>query len=268
MIKYGFIGAGNMGGALARALRSRVEGSEILINDKDVEKAEKLAVDISGKQGDVHVLASSCRYIFIAVKPQVLPVMFDEIKGDLAARRDRFVLVSMAAGVTVASIKEYAGGDYPVIRIMPSLPASVGQGMILYTADDGVFENEIEEFVSDMSCAGIFDRIPEKLIDAGSAVSGCGPAFVYMFAEAMADGGVACGLPRDKALTYAYQTLAGAASLLKLSDKHPGKLKDEVCSPGGSTIQGVLELERSAFRSAVSDAVIASYEKTVELGKK
>ena len=111
------------------------------------------------------------------------------------------------------------------------------------------------------------DRLPEHLIDAGSALSGCGPAFVSLFVEALADGAVACGLPRAKALTYAEQTLLGTAKYLLESGEHPGKLKDSVCSPGGSTIEGVLALEQGGFRSAAADAVVAAYGKTKELGK-
>ena len=157
-------------------------------------------------------------------------------------------------------------GNYPVIRIMPNTPAAIGEGMILYCAE-GVETEEKTAFVDVMQAAGSFDELSESLIDAGSAVSGCGPAFVYPFIEAMADGAVACGLPRAKAQRYAAQTLVGAAKLVLESGDHPGALKDAVCSPGGSTIQGVRALEQNGFRSAVVEAVIAAYEKTVALGK-
>ena len=149
---------------------------------------------------------------------------------------------------------------------MPNTPAAIGEGMILYCAE-GVEPEEKTAFVDVMQAAGSFDELSESLIDAGSAVSGCGPAFVYPFIEAMADGAVACGLPRAKAQLYAAQTLVGAARLVLESGDHPGALKDAVCSPGGSTIQGVRALEQNGFRSAVMEAVIAAYEKTVALGK-
>ena len=126
---------------------------------------------------------------------------------------------------------------------------------------------EEQEFLKLMAPAGRLDAVPEALIDAASCVSGCGPAWVYQFIEALADGGVACGLPRAKAQRYAAQTLVGAAKLVLESGDHPGALKDAVCSPGGSTIQGVRALEQNGFRSAVVEAVIAAYEKTVALGK-
>ena len=150
---------------------------------------------------------------------------------------------------------------------MPNTPVAIGQGMVLYTACPGVQPAELEEFCDKMAGAGRLDAIDEALMDAASAVAGCGPAFVYQFLEALADGGVACGLPRKKAIEYAAQTLAGAAGMVLESGKHPGLLKDEVCSPGGSTIAGVRVLEQGALRAAAMNAVIASCEKNRELGK-
>ena len=150
---------------------------------------------------------------------------------------------------------------------MPNTPAAIGQGMILYTANDLVTEADEADFLNLMKEAGAFDRLPEQLIDAGSALSGCGPAFVYLFIEALADGGVKCGLPRDKALCYAAQTVSGAAQMVLTDGRHPGALKDAVCSPGGSTIEGVHALEDGAFRGAVMDAVAAAFKRTKELGK-
>ena len=118
-----------------------------------------------------------------------------------------------------------------------------------------------------MRFAGLVDHLPEKLIDAGSALSGCGPAFVCLFVEALADGAVACGLPRDKALNYAAQTLAGTATMLLKSGMHPGQLKDAVCSPGGTTIAGVKAMEESGFRAGAMDGVVSAYQRTLELGK-
>ena len=139
--------------------------------------------------------------------------------------------------------------------------------MILYTANEAVSKELLDHFSQSLADAGKMDQIPEDKIDAASAVSGCGPAFVYLFAEALADGGVECGLPRDKALLYAAQTLKGAAELLLSTGKHPGELKDAVCSPGGTTIAGVHALEDCGFRAAAMGAVTAAYERTLELKK-
>ena len=177
------------------------------------------------------------------------------------------LLISMAAGLTVERIEELAGTRLPVIRIMPNTPVSVGKGVILYCCNDLVDEATLTDFLSDMRFAGYLDPLDEKLIDAACAVSGCGPAFVYMFIEAMADGAVACGLPREKALAYAAATLSGAGEMALITKQPPQTLKDAVCSPGGSTIAGVRALEERGFRGTVIDAIIAAYKRNIELGK-
>lgn len=260
----GFLGCGNMGGALAGACAKRTK--HILLANRTPAKAEALAAELNCQAADNRDVAERCDLIFLGVKPQMMGALLAELAPVLSARQDRFVLVSMAAGLTIGTIRAMAGGNYPVIRIMPNTPAAIGEGMILYCAE-GVETEEKTAFVDVMQAAGSFDELSESLIDAGSAVSGCGPAFVYPFIEAMADGAVACGLPRAKAQHYAAQTLVGAAKLVLESGDHPGALKDAVCSPGGSTIQGVRALEQNGFRSAVMEAVIAAYEKTVALGK-
>lgn len=267
-VKFGFIGAGNMGSALARAVCKAVSPEEVLISDKSQVKASLLADELKCSYADNYAVASSAKFIFLGVKPQMLNDMLQSIAPILKKRNDRFILVSMAAGMSISSIAEMLGENMPIIRIMPNTPVSVSKGMILYSSSDMVFMDEIGEFCEALKFAGKIDRINEELIDAASALSGCGPAFVYLFAEALADAGVECGLQRDKALVYAAQTLSGAAELLLTSSKHPGQLKDEVCSPGGSTIAGVHSLEESAFRGAVMNAVNASFERTKELGKK
>lgn len=265
MLKIGMIGAGNMGGALAAALS--FSDAEIYISDASREKAEKLALKLGASASTSIEIAESCDLIFFAVKPNVLPSMISEIKGTLEDRTEEFTVVSMAAGVTIEKIVSMIGFSCPVIRIMPNTPVSVGEGMVLWCANGLVSADIKSDFAYSMSFAGDLDEIPESLIDAASALSGCGPAFVYMFIEALSDGAVECGLPRDKALKYAIQTLLGGATLAKQSGSHPGELKDAVCSPGGSTIAGVHALEDGAFRSSVMNAVSASFKKTRELGK-
>ena len=139
--------------------------------------------------------------------------------------------------------------------------------MILFTCGEGVTDNDVTLFKTIFASAGELEEIEERLIDAGSAVSGCGPAFVYMFIDALADGGVKAGLPRDKALRLAAKTVSGSADMVLLSGKHPEALKNAVCSPAGSTIEGVNVLENAAFRAAVMSAVTAAYKRTKELGK-
>lgn len=262
--QIGFIGCGNMGGALARACAK--ETYALLVADHDMKKAMELSKELDVGCTSNEAIARSCDLIFLAVKPQVIGAVLGEMAPILAQRTDRFVLLTMAAGVPIAAVRAAVGADYPVIRIMPNTPVSIGEGMILWCAED-LRAQEKMDFMTLMASAGRLEELSEALIDAGSAVSGCGPAYVYSFIESLADGGVACGLPRDKAQLLAAQTLIGAAKLVLESGSHPGALKDAVCSPGGSTIQGVRALEDGGFRGTVMEAVIAAYEKTVALGK-
>ncbi len=262
----GFIGTGNMGGALARAAAKSTPKENILLADAYAPVAEKLAQELGCAAVTVAEVAKKANIIFLGVKPQVIGAMLSEIAPILAGRQD-FVLVSMAAGVVIRDIQKMAGGAYPVIRIMPNLPVQVGEGMILYDYTENVTEDALQAFLNTMSASGKLDRLPEKLIDAGSALSGCGPAFVCLFAEALADGAVACGLTRAQALAYAEQTLLGTAKTLLEKNMHPGVLKDAVCSPGGSTIAGVAAMEQGAFRASVIEGVAAAYQRTQELGK-
>lgn len=263
-MKYfaGFIGAGNMGGALARAAAKSGMGA-LAAADKDAEKSARLAAEIGAKAVSTAEIAQSAKYIFLGVKPQMLADLFDEIAPILQKRGDDFVLVTMAAGRSIETVSELAGCDCPIIRIMPNTPVSVGKGIILYCTNSAV--KSTAEFAELMRHAGMLDEIAEKQIDAASAVTGCAPAWIDMFIEAMADGGVLCGLPRDKAQKYSAAVIAGTAELALASGKHPGELKDAVCSPGGTTIEGVAVLEKNGFRSTVMEAVRAAYEKNFKL---
>ena len=176
------------------------------------------------------------------------------------------VFVSMLAGISLDRLAEMLGGEKKIIRIMPNTPSAVGQGLMLVSANDRVTAEELAAFKALMAESGLLDDLPEHLIDAASAVSGCGPAYAYMFVEALADGAVKCGVPRAKAMRYAAQMLLGSASLLLETGEHSGALKDAVCSPGGSTIAGVAALEDRGFRGAAIAAVEAAYRRTKELG--
>ena len=264
---FGFIGAGSMGSALARAACRTLKAEEIVLSNRTAAKAEALAGELGCAVGDNRTVAAQAEYIFLGVKPQMMAGLLEEIGPILAAREDRFVLVTMAAGLTMEKIAAMAGGDWPVIRIMPNTPCAVGAGVVLYDANGLVTEAALEKFTAGLAGAGLLDRLEERLIDAGSAVAGCGPAFLCLFLEGLADGGVACGLPRQKALRYAAQMAAGTAQLMLETNQHPGAMKDAVCSPGGSTIAGVRALERGGLRSAAMEAVIAALARNQELGK-
>lgn len=251
-MKIAFIGTGNMGGALARAA-SKAENEVFLVN-RHPEKAEKLQKEIGGSVTDYAYAIEKAELIFLGVKPRMLPELCETIRPLLERKSAPFAIVSMAAGVSVAKLRELLG-DCPIIRIMPNTPVSVGEGMILYTSCADAF---LEPFLRAMRFAGRFMPVEERLMDAGMAVSGCGPAFVDLFVEALADAGVASGLTRKDATVLAAQMVLGSAKLILESGRHPGELKDAVCSPGGTTIQGVRKLEEKGFRSAVIEAVIAA----------
>lgn len=263
----GLIGTGNMGAAVARAASKGAAGAPIYLANRTPAKAEKLARELNCRTTDNFTVAQQCGLIFLGVKPQLMGRLLSELAPVLAARKDRFVLASMAAGLSTHTIQEMAGGKYPVIRLMPNTPVAVGAGVVQYCGLDTA-EEELVEFQRLLAPAGLVDRINEDLSDAASALSGCGPAFCALLIEALADGGVACGLPRDKAQAYTAQMVKGAAKLLLETGLHPGAMKDGVCSPGGTTIQGIRILEEQGFRAASMNAVIAAYEKTLSLGKK
>ncbi len=261
----GFIGAGNMGGALATAVAKAVGGASILLADPCAEKTAALAAAIGATVSDNATVAQTCDMIFLGVKPQMMADVLATLP--LGNRAAKPVLISMAAGLSTAAIRQMAGVDAPIIRIMPNTPVAVGSGMILYTATADVTAAQKETFCGLLTAAGRLCAIDEARIDAASAVSGCGPAFVYLFIEALADGGVECGLPREQALALAAQTVYGAAQMVLDTGRHPADLKDAVCSPGGTTIAGVHALEDGAFRASAMGAVAAAYRRTLELKK-
>ncbi len=265
-MRIGFIGCGNMGSALARSVMKSVSPFNIVINDTNKEKVNAFCLETGAMTGDLREVASDCRYIFLAVKPQMLSELAIELRPMLEERKDGFVIVSMAAGVTTSRLTELFG-DYPTVRIMPNLPVSVGEGMILYTATESVADDELDGFLSLMKNAGALMRLDESLIDAGTSVSGCGPAFVCQVIEALAQGGVKCGLSYDDSLVLSEQTLLGTAKMLLQTKGDPSALCKAVCSPGGSTIEGVKSLEKDCIGDVFSRAVCASYKRNIELGK-
>lgn len=265
MPKYnaGFIGSGNMGSALAKAAKKSNLNS-IILADADLEKAKIVANNLSCQFGNNEETVKNSKFIFLGVKPQVLPKVLEEISPYLKERNDKYILVTMAAGVTIKSITDILG-NAPIIRIMPNTPCAIGEGMILYCHNAMVEKEDEQEFLALLENAGAMDKIDESLIDAGSVVSGCGPAFVYMFIDALAEAGKECGLDKEKAIFYASKTLIGAANMVLQSDETPDKLRDNVCSPGGSTIEGVKSLQNDNLDELVKKALSASFKRTKEL---
>ena len=260
-MKYGMLGCGKMGGAIARGLCKATK--DICVTDRSG-KAAKLAQELGIEYGNNLRIARECDRIFLGVKPNGLAGLLEELKALLQERKP--LLISMAAGVEIAAIQRMVGAEIPVIRIMPNTPTAVGKGVIQYCYNEQA-ERFLKSWLQDMAFCGLLDPLEEKCIDAASALSGSGPAYLYVMLEAMADGGVACGLPREKALEYAAMTMAGAAEMYLQTKQHPGALKDAVCSPGGSTIEGIHRLEQNGFRGAVMDCITAAYKKNKELGK-
>ena len=267
----GFIGTGNMGSAVATAVLKSGRFGTLYLANRTRSKAEELRSLLLKIKADADIrvaenmeVAQNCNLIFLCVKPQMMKDMLDGIRAQLTARRDRLVLCTMAGGMSIDTLIQMSGIQ-PMIRIMPNTPAGIGAGIIQYCGKN-VTDQELLEVREALKPAGAVVPLEERLIDAASCVSGCGPAWAYMFAEALADGGVACGLPREQALAFAAGMMRGAAEMIDQSYQHPGALKDAVCSPGGATIQGVRVLEERGFRGAVMDAVIAAYEKTIKMG--
>ena len=261
-MKYGFIGAGNMGGAIAKALRNST--GDIALSDRSG-KAKTLAENLSVQYWSNQEIAENCERIFLGVKPYLMKDMLSTIAPILAEKKP--LLITMAAGLEIQQIRDFIGVDLPIIRIMPNTPTAIGKGVIQYCCNDLVSKDLLEDWLRDMTPCGLLDDLEERLIDAASAISGSGPAYMYLFLEALADGAVACGIPRAKAMEYAAMTMVGSAEMYLQTKTHPGALKDAVCSPLGSTIQGVRTLESKGFRSAAMECVLATYARNKEMGK-
>ena len=259
---YGFLGCGSMGGAIAARLAESTR--DIAVSDRSG-KAKATAKKLGITYTDTVSVARDCDRIFLAVKPQMAAEVLAPLKPMLALRKP--LLISMCAGLELAKVQELAGCALPIIRIMPNTPTALGLGVIPYCRNELVSDKLLAAWLVDMQPCGMLDPLEERLIDAASALSGSGPAYFYMMVDALADGAAACGMPKAKALDYAARTMAGAAQMYLDTKRHPAALKDAVCSPGGSTLAGVRTLEAAAFRSAVSDCVVAAFERNKELGK-
>ncbi|MDR1636651.1 MAG: pyrroline-5-carboxylate reductase [Treponema sp.] len=280
------IGSGNMGNALMKGASGITGPEHIAFTDAEGARAEASAKALGARALSSNTeAAGQGDYVFLAVKPQVLARVLREIAPVIRKRLAEAgtapegakvpVLVSMAAGWSIQKIQallvkeegEASGPGCPVVRIMPNTPALVSRGLIALSPSPEVPAERTAELERILGSAGLVDRVEEQYLDAVTGLSGSGPAFVYLFIEALADGGVLAGLPRDKALRYAAQTVLGSAAMVQETGIHPGELKDMVCSPGGTTIAGVAALENGAFRASVIKAVEAAWRRSAELGK-
>jgi len=263
-----------MGGAIIEAVCRGTEPQNVVIFDASAEKMRELAEKTGcGTAKSAGEAIRDAAFVFLCVKPNVLPdvlrALLPVLKEGLE-RNDKKIIVSIAAGVTLSAIETIIGEDgfsLPVVRLMPNTPVAVGKGLILMAPSALASEEEVSALRGALSQGGMVSVVDEAYIDPATPVHSCSPAYVYMFIEALADGGVMSGLPRDKAQKFAAQAVLGAAAMVLETGKHPGELKDAVCSPGGSTIVGVEELEKNGFRGAVASAVYEAYKKTARLGK-
>jgi pyrroline-5-carboxylate reductase len=262
-----------------------VGGENIGFSDCDQRKAEQAAQSLGATVYQSNASAvSHSDFVFLAVKPQVLGELLNEIAPALQTRlsnKEPTILVSMAAGWSIDKIQttlnipahfaafsrfadRYAYRQ-PIIRIMPNTPVLIGQGIIAVTAAPEVPEPRVAELQQILALSGIVDRVDEAILDAVTALSGSGPAYAYLFIEALADGGVLVGLSAERALRYAVQTVLGSATMLKETGTHPALLKNIVASPGGTTIAGLAALEKGALRGTIIAAVEAAFKRAQEL---
>lgn len=258
-MKIGFIGAGNMGSAVAKAVGDA--GYTCLIYDRHIEKSNEVALLCDGEVATLEEIKNNSDFIFLGIKPQGLEKSKDELLPFLRGK----IVISMLAGKKISDIEEAL--DARIIRIMPNTPVFCNEGVVLYCTSEKISADEEDTFCDIMSKCGMLSKLHEDKIDAATAISGCGPAFVYTFIDALADGGVECGIPYEQALEYAAQTLIGSAKNLLVRGEAPDKLTRDVCSPGGSTIEGVKHLKNNDFEKIVSGAICTSFKRTQELGK-
>lgn len=265
--KIGFIGSGNMGGAMIggiiKAALTKKENIYVSdINEASLERVkETYGVNVTTDNAQ---LASVCDILILAVKPFLYPVVIAGIKD--VVKQD-VIIVVIAAGQSSKVVQDLFGRDIKIVKTMPNTPALVGEGMAAIAPCKNVTKEETAEIVEIFNSFGKSEIVAEHLMDAVTAVSGSSPAYVYMFIEAMADAAVVEGMPRDAAYKFAAQAVLGSAQMVLETGKHPGELKDMVCSPGGTTIAAVAKLEETGFRNSVMQAMKACADKSREMSK-
>lgn len=261
MEKIGFIGIGNMGYAMLKGALGYRQPSELTFTDVSVSRMEEVKAE-TGVEFYINKkeMIENVKYIILAVKPQYLSQIAEEIRGMITKEQ---IVVSILPGISIDSLKETLTTEAKIVRTMPNTPALVGEGMTGISFSKDVFsEQERRDILNFFGSFGKYEILEERLMDAVVCASGSSPAYVYMFIEALADSAVKYGIPRNKAYTFAAQTVLGSAKMVLETGQHPGKLKDDVCSPGGTTIAAVSALEEAGFRSAVIKAADKCYEKT------
>ncbi|SFL37939.1 pyrroline-5-carboxylate reductase [Halanaerobium salsuginis] len=265
-MKLAIIGLGNMGQAILAGIAEKevVPLDKIIVADKRTTVQNKLQTKYSNLQFTTdNKKAAQADYIILAVKPQVIRSVLEEIREV----NNKQIIISIAAGVKMKLLNRYLGEEAKIIRVMPNTPALVGAGMSVLNFSASVLAEEKDFVQSIFAALGLSKEASEEDMDAVTGLSGSGPAFVYLFIEALADAGVLKGLNRETALQLAAQTVKGSAEMVLKTDKHPAELKDMVTSPAGTTIAGVAALEAAGFRSAVIEAVTKATERSEELGK-
>ncbi len=266
MAMMGFIGAGNMGYPMIRGALKAFGREQVIFTDASPERCEFVNQETGlNYMKDNKSVATSCKYIILAVKPQFYDGVLKDIKDSVRVEQ---VIISIAAGITIENIKSGLGAKTRVVRAMPNTPAMVNEGMSGICFSGDIYSEEEKDVVDRLfSSFGKYQLFDENLMNAVVCANGSSPAYVYMFIEALADSVVKYGIPRDKAYTLVAQTVLGAAKMVMETKEHPGKLKDQVCSPGGTTIAAVAALEEYGFRNAVIKATDACYEKAASLKK-
>ena len=262
-MKIGCIGTGAMGGAIMRAICKKYDVSQIKVTDKNTKMGQAFAKETGAKFVKSNKDVLDCDYIFLAVKPQFLGDVFDEIGKDIPKTA---VVISMVAGIKIAKLENWAP-QARFIRMMPNVCAQIGEGMTAICYNEKITQAEADTALEILRTAGKAEVVLEKLMDCVTALGGSGPAFVFMFIEALADAAVRCGMPRAQAYTYAAQVVYGSAGMVMESGKIPAALKDMVSSPAGTTIEGIAALEKNGFRNAVIEAITAACNRSIELGK-
>ncbi|WP_392565568.1 pyrroline-5-carboxylate reductase [Utexia brackfieldae] len=261
----GLIGPGNMGLAIINGLinSQMAAANQITIFGRHPEQLQTLSQTMGIKAAESEVQAAQdADILFLAVKPYVILPVLEKIKAILSPST---LIISVAAGITIADMETVLGDAHKIIRVMPNTPVFVNEGMCSLTENRNVTADELNIISTMFNSLGSTEVVPESLIHAVVGASGSAPAYVFMFIEAVADAAVLSGMPRAKAYKFAAQAVLGSAKMVLESGKHPGELKDMVCSPGGTTIEAVKIFEEKAFRGAIIDAVTACINKSKQL---